>query len=113
MDDIVGNGTFRKDAPSNIGRAKALGIQQGKRYRNQDELTKKFLTFNCGLNKMKDNARTTLNTYNEDLHQVGPEAKKQNSFLELSAQQMYLNDIGQENFKKIKPKLAAYSGVGY
>ena len=115
-EDQLGTGTFRKESAYTeplIERTRRLGISQGRIYRDSQQTAKKFLNFAGNSEKLTQKYASKLNVVDEQLEAIDPDIRRQNDSMRLSAQQMSLSDIGDKNFRKIKPKLSRFEGINY
>jgi hypothetical protein len=92
---------------------KKLGIQQGRIWRDQNALKTKFLTYESGRRQLMQTYHDKLRIFDEAFEPIDKEARTQMGHLDLTAQQMYLNDLATQNIKKAKPVLQNYTNVGY
>ncbi len=90
-----------------------LGIKQGRVWRDQQNLTNKFLSYEAGRSELMQAYHNKLRLFDEEFEPIDKEARTQMGHISLSAQQMYLNDLASQNIKKIKPVLNNYTNVGY
>lgn len=115
-EDALGTGKDTVDTQNTAylkHHTKKLGIQQGRVWRDQGAIKTKFLTYEAGRRELMQTYHDKLRIFDEELEPIDKEARAQMGHLELSAQQMYLNDLASQNIKKVKPILNNYTNVGY
>lgn len=115
-EDAIGTGKDTEDTANFEflkNHTRKLGIKQGRTWRDQDNLTNKFLSYEAGRSNLMQTYHGKLRLFDEEFEPIDKEARTQMGHISLSAQQMYLNDLALQNIKKAKPVLNNYTNVGY
>lgn len=115
-EDLIGTGKDTEDTKELEflkNHTRKLGIKQGRSWRDQQNLTNKFLSYEAGRSELMQAYHSKLRLFDEEFEPIDKEARTQMGHIELSAQQMYLNDLASQNIKKAKPILNNYTNVGY